>query len=82
MKSNRLVFLLVIVGAAATTHGGERFNYTEVELKGSCPKIKYINNFSFPRIVGWYYEAFSSLTSKPVRSVLIKMKVYVRGSIR
>lgn len=61
MKSYKLVLLLVIVGTAASH--GERFNYTEVELKGSCPKIKYINNFSFPRIVGWYYEAFASLTS-------------------
>lgn len=61
MKSNKFVILLIIVGAAVTH--AERFNYTEIDLKGSCPKIKYINNFNFPRIVGWYFEAFASLSS-------------------
>lgn len=61
MESSKFIFLLVIFGAAAIY--GQRFSYTEVQLKGTCPRIKYINNFNFPRIVGWYYEAFASISS-------------------
>lgn len=59
MKSN--IFLLIILGVAACH--GQRFNYTEIDLKGDCPKIKYINNFNYPRVCGFYYEAFCSLSS-------------------
>lgn len=62
MKSDKLtIILFVIIGAAAIY--AEQFNYSEVDLNGACPKIRYINNFNFPRICGFYYEAFSSLTS-------------------
>lgn len=59
MKLNKLAFLLVII-AAATTHGQE-FKFTEVELRGSCPKINYINNLDMPKLMGWWYRAFSTL---------------------
>lgn len=61
MKFNQLIFLLIIL--IATTAHGVDFNYTEVELRGSCPKIKYINNLDMPRIIGWWYRAFSTLNN-------------------
>lgn len=59
----KLIQLILLVIVATVAVYGEQFKYSEVQLKGSCPKIKYINNFNFPRICGWYYEAFASLTS-------------------
>lgn len=37
------------------------FQYKVVDMKGSCPRIRYIENFSMPRVVGWHYAAFSSI---------------------
>lgn len=59
MKSIKLIFLF-IVHLATVAALREEFKYTEVHLKGSCPIIKYVNNLSMSRIVGWYSQAFSS----------------------
>lgn len=57
MKINKLALLIIL--SAATAHGQD-FEYTAVDLKGSCPKISYINNFNLPRIVGWWYRVFTT----------------------
>lgn len=61
MKAIQTVLLLLIV--RATVAHEQIFNYTEVELPGACPKIKYINSLDFPRILGWYYGPFTTLSS-------------------
>lgn len=61
MKLSKLLFWLFIL-CAATAHAA-KFKYTEVQLKGSCPKIKYISNYNMARNVGWWYLAFSTINS-------------------
>lgn len=60
MTSNKLLYYSLLIFSVTVAYGDE-FTYTEIDLKGSCPKIKYINSFSLNRIVGWYYQAFSSI---------------------
>ncbi len=61
MYPNQSVFLFLIV-SAVVTHGAE-FQYDEIQLAGSCPKVRFITNFEMPRIIGWYYRAFSNLNN-------------------
>ncbi len=62
-----LLFLVVYVGVAAANcneklkYSENEFQYSDIDLKGSCPKIKYITNFRMDRIVGWHYQAYSSI---------------------
>lgn len=59
MYSHKLVFLLLILGSVVAY--GAQFQYAEVQLEGSCPRIRYITNLDLPRIIGWYYRVFSNL---------------------
>lgn len=63
MVFNQLKFIFIIVCSATAAHGAD-LQYTEVQLKGSCPKIKYVNNLDMPRILGWWYRAFSTLNNQ------------------
>lgn len=59
MKLIKLIFSCIVLGTAIAYR--DEFKYSEVDLKGSCPKIKYITNLSMSRIVGWYCQASSSV---------------------
>lgn len=62
MKSSQIVILLLIIVGVAASHA-QLSNYTEVDLTGACPKIKYLNNLDFTRLLGWYYGPFTTLSS-------------------
>lgn len=58
MLLNKSLLSLIIFGVAVH---GENFLFDEIQLNGSCPKISYITNLDIPRILGWYYRAYSNL---------------------
>lgn len=65
MKSNNLQIFLVILGVAAPYALGstQGFTYAEVDLEGSCPKIRAITNLDLNTLCGWWYRAFNTLTN-------------------
>lgn len=58
MPSSKTFVALLILSVSSAN--GEEFQFAEVQLKGACPKIRYITNLNLPRILGWYYRAFSN----------------------
>lgn len=62
MHSNQLILLFVISYGAATL--AQKLEFKELNLRGSCPKINYVSNLNMPRILGWWYRAFSTLDNK------------------
>lgn len=58
MQFKQLILLVLIYGAVCAH--AQNFNYAEVKLKGSCPRISYITNFDIPSVLGFWYRAFST----------------------
>lgn len=62
MQFKQIIFFVILhlLHCAVTARAQSSFNFTEVQLDGWCPKISYINNIDLPRIVGFWYRAFST----------------------
>lgn len=58
MHSIKTVSLLLILGAVVAY--GARNQFDEIQLEGQCPRIRFVNNLDIPRVIGWYYRAFSN----------------------
>lgn len=59
MNLHIIKFSFIILGVA----NAQEHKYTEVQLKGSCPKITYITNPDLNRSVGWWYRVYSNFNN-------------------
>lgn len=59
MNSVELIFLLIFLSVVQ----GQEFQFSQVKLKGACPRITYATDVDLSRIIGWYYRVFSNLNN-------------------
>lgn len=57
MQLNSLVTFSIILRVATC------FEFDEFQYPGSCPEVRYITDFDFNRILGWWYRCFSTFST-------------------
>lgn len=60
MFNIKIHFLLVL---CAVKIYGQAPEYTQVQIRGHCPKISYVSNLNGLRVSGWWYRSYSTLNS-------------------
>lgn len=59
MNLIKTIFSVIFLSVAQ----GLELQFSQVKLKGACPRISYATNVDMSRVIGWYYRVFSNFNN-------------------